>query len=44
MTNQEAIKTLELLKFKIAWEYPLYYQIALDMAIRILEQGRDDGK
>lgn len=38
MTNDEAIETLKVAKSEIEWEYPMDYQIALDKAIKALEQ------
>ena len=38
MTNKEAIETLKVAKSEIEWEYPMDYQIALDKAIKALEQ------
>lgn len=38
MTNEEAIETLKVAKSEIEWEYPMDYQIALDKAIKALEQ------
>lgn len=37
MTIDEAINNLELIKTAIEWEYPLDYQVALDMAIDALK-------
>lgn len=43
MTREKAIKTLEVIKCTIAWKFPLYYQLALDMAIEALkQQNRED--
>jgi DNA-directed RNA polymerase subunit RPC12/RpoP len=39
MTKEKAIKTLEIIKYVIVWEdYPIFYQLALDMAIEALKQ------
>jgi enolase len=38
MTKEEAIETLKVAKSEIEWEYPMDYQIALDMAIKALEK------
>lgn len=38
MTKEYAIKLLKLAKAELEWDYPLDYQIALDMAIKALEQ------
>lgn len=38
MTNKEAIDTIKLAKAEIEWNYPLDYQVALDMAIESLSQ------
>ena len=38
MTNEEVIETLKVAKSEIEWEYPMDYQIALDKAIKALEQ------
>lgn len=38
MTKKEAISLLKLAKAEIEWEYPLDYQLALDMAIEALKQ------
>ena len=40
MTNEEAIETLKVAKSEIEWEYPMDYQIALDKAIKALEQEK----
>lgn len=37
MTLQEAIKTLEIAKAEVEWNYPLDYGIAIDMAIKALK-------
>ena len=38
MTYTEAIEFIKVAKAEIEWEYPLDYQIALDMAIQVLEE------
>lgn len=38
MTPKEAIKTLEITKAEVEWDYPLDYAIAIDMAITTLEK------
>lgn len=42
MTDEEAIETLKVAKSEIEWEYPMDYQIALDKAIKALEQEPSD--
>lgn len=37
MTLQEAIKTLDVMRAEVEWEYPLDYAIAIDTAIGELE-------
>ena len=37
MNRQEAIKILKIAKAEVEWEYPMDYQIALDLAISSLE-------
>ena len=37
MTNEEAIKTLELAKAEVEWNYPLDYVIAIDKGIEALK-------
>lgn len=37
MTREESVKLLTIAKAEIEWEYPLDYQVALDMAIKALE-------
>ena len=37
MTNEKAIEILKVAKAEIEWEYPLDYQIALDIAIKSIE-------
>ena len=39
MTKEKAIRTLEIIKCTIVWkDYPMFYQLALDMAIEALKQ------
>ena len=38
MNKEEVIETLKVAKSEIEWEYPMDYQIALDKAIKALEQ------
>ena len=38
MTNEEAIKILEVAKTAVEWIAPLEYQVAFDMAIKALEK------
>lgn len=38
MTIVDAIELIKVAKAEIEWEYPLDYQIALDMAIQALEE------
>ena len=38
MTYAEAIEIIKIAKAEIEWEYPMDYQIALDMAIQALEE------
>ena len=38
MTPKEVIKTLEIAKAEVEWDYPLDYAIAIDMAITTLEK------
>lgn len=38
MTPKEAIKTLEIAKAEVEWNYPLDYAIAIDTAIEALEK------
>lgn len=38
MTPEEAIKTIELAKAEVEWEYPMDYAIAFEMAIKALEK------
>ena len=38
MSKEESIRLLKLAKAEIEWEYPLDYQIAIDNAIKALEQ------
>lgn len=38
MTPKEAIKTLEIAKAEVEWNYPLDYAIAIDIAIAALEK------
>lgn len=44
MTNEKAIEILEVAKAEIEWEYPLDYQMALDMAIASLKAQSDSNK
>lgn len=41
MTPQEAIKTLEVAKAEVEWDYPLDYAIAIDTAIEALKKVQD---
>lgn len=38
MTKDEVIKDLELLKAEVEWEFPMNYQVSLDIAIDVLKQ------
>lgn len=38
MTNEEAINTIKIAKAEVEWCYPLDYQIAFDMAIKLLKK------
>lgn len=37
MTNEEAIKTIEMAITEVEWSYPMDYAIALKMAIKVLK-------
>ncbi len=43
MTNREAADLIKLAKTEIEWDYSLDYQVALDMAIKALEQEPKTG-
>ena len=43
MTRTEAKEKLELLKAEIEWDYSLEYQMALDMAIDLLDKTSHSG-
>lgn len=38
MTPEEAIKTIEIAKAEVEWEYPMGYAIAFETAIKALEK------
>lgn len=38
MTKAEAIKALQIAKSEVEWDYPIDYAVAIDMAIKGLEQ------
>ena len=38
MTPEEAIKTIELAKAEVEWNYPMDYAIAFEMAIKVLKK------
>ena len=41
MTNEEAIKTIEIAIAEIEWDYPMNYAVAFEMAIKALEENSD---
>lgn len=42
MTIEEVIKDLELIKAEAEWEFPINWQVSLDIAIEILKQTNID--
>ena len=38
MTNEDAIKTINLAMAEVEWDYPMDYAIAFEMAIKALEK------
>lgn len=38
MTPEEAIKTIELAKAEVEWNYPMDYAVSFEMAIKALEK------
>ena len=38
MTYEEAIKTIEIAKADVEWNYPMEYQIAFDIAIDCIKK------
>ena len=38
MTKEEVIQDLELIKAEAEWEFPINYQVSLDIAIDIIKQ------
>lgn len=38
MTNEETIKTIEIAKADVEWNYPMEYQIAFDIAIECIKK------
>lgn len=41
MTIDEAIEKIEVLKALIEWDYPMDFQLALDMALVLLKEASD---
>ena len=38
MTQEEAIKTIEIAKAEVEWNYPMEYQEAFDVAVECIEK------
>ena len=38
MTNEDAIKTINIAMAEVEWDYPMDYQVAFEMAIDALER------
>ena len=38
MTNEDAIKTINIAAAEVEWDYPMDYQVAFEMAIDALER------
>ena len=38
MTIEEVIKDLELIKAEAEWEFPINWQVSLDIAIEVMKQ------